>query len=43
MRSFHVLGLLVSVALFLVVPLVIAADKPNFIVINIDNLGYGDI
>jgi len=36
-KAFRVLGLLVAAVLFPVAPWVSAADRPNFIVINIDD------
>ncbi len=43
MKSLRVLGSLIGAVLFSFAPLINAADKPNFIVINIDDMGYADI
>ncbi|MBI4624077.1 MAG: sulfatase [Verrucomicrobia bacterium] len=43
MKSARRLGVLLSLALAALLPSARAADKPNFIFINIDDLGYADI
>ena len=43
MKIIRALNLLVGAITLFAAPLVKAADKPNFIVINIDDLGYADI